>query len=148
MRLIDANALKKEIEKNVDIQDLYLLGHFFNFIDNTPTVELEQIKNELNNELNELKKTERPHGRWVCDDILHGKYHCSECRSDSINVQPFCAWCGADMRGKKKMKAILTDSEKFKKIKEIMEEWRNDTTTFSGDYMNKIDDILNANRPY
>lgn len=50
----------------------------------------------------DLMKFLRPKGKWICDDILHCKYHCSECRNDGINIQPFCAWCGADMRGDKK----------------------------------------------
>lgn len=37
----------------------------------------------------------------------------------------------------------MTDSEKIKKIEEILEQWRTDTETFSDAYMNEIDDIVN-----
>ena len=40
----------------------------------------------------------RPKGKWLCEDILHNLYYCSECRNCGIPYQPFCAWCGADMR--------------------------------------------------
>ncbi len=38
MRLGDLDALKKEIERTFDMQDLYLPVHFLDLIDNAPTV--------------------------------------------------------------------------------------------------------------
>ena len=79
MRLIDATLLKKQF---IHSEQAYLsVDKICKWIDEAPT--------------------ERKKAKWICDDILHCKYHCSECRSDGINIQPFCAWCGSEMRGNK-----------------------------------------------
>lgn len=42
---------------------------------------------------------ERPQGRWITEDELHCLCYCSECRSNGNRHQPFCGWCGAQMKG-------------------------------------------------
>ena len=43
----------------------------------------------------------RPQGEWIKN--IDGNYECSEChvviRGEDKPIYPFCAWCGADMRG-------------------------------------------------
>ena len=43
----------------------------------------------------------RPKAEWIKN--IDGDYECSEChvaiRGDGKPIYPFCAWCGADMRG-------------------------------------------------
>jgi len=60
MRLIDADKLRKQFAGEEHYWALKIMG----IIDNAPTVELKRVKNELNNELNEL----RPQGEWVPAD--------------------------------------------------------------------------------
>lgn len=36
----------------------------------------------------------------------------------------------------------MNDTEKIEKIKELLEQWRYDSDSWSDDYMNKIDDIV------
>lgn len=69
------------------LKNTILLGNYdtrskiLSAIDNAPTV------------------LERPQGHWICEDVLHCLYYCSNCRTNGEHIQPFCAWCGADMRG-------------------------------------------------
>ena len=45
------------------------------------------------------KQNERPQGHWIVESELKCLYYCSNCRSNGNRNQPFCGWCGADMRG-------------------------------------------------
>ena len=47
------------------------------------------------------KQNERPQGHWIVESELKCLYYCSNCRSNGNRNQPFCGWCGADMRGEK-----------------------------------------------
>lgn len=78
MRLIDADALKKALKNGCEncldantnwCERCCPHNDFEDLIDNAPTVELKRVKNELNNELNELK-SERPQkeiGSFECN---------------------------------------------------------------------------------
>lgn len=52
------------------------------------------------NELRKIPPADRPHGKWIRDDI--GTLICSECkrprRDSRIGHTNFCNSCGADMR--------------------------------------------------
>ena len=48
------------------------------------------------------KQNERPQGHWIVESELKCLYYCSNCRSNGNRNQPFCGWCGADMRGEVK----------------------------------------------
>ena len=126
--LIDANALKKNIEQWF-VKDKYYTNRVrntipkievFDVIDNTPTVEhkpfakivideekmkeyVEQAKAEILSEY----KIERPKGEWISDGYGHF-YKCSICGRE-IETEafenpewnyPFCH-CGAEMRKEK-----------------------------------------------
>ena len=97
--LISRSALKEKfdeyIKANPNVSGVFELGKFI--IDNAPKVELERVKNELNNELNELKP-EKPQGEWKISIL---SYKCSVCEGLSIYNFNFCPNCGADMRGEK-----------------------------------------------
>lgn len=88
MRLIDADALKRELE-------FWVLSGFYRHIllehiDNAPTVE-------------------RPKGKWIKEDKPWGGFGdsvlvntCSECGESFVyhgNNPKYCPECGADMRG-------------------------------------------------
>ena len=130
MRLIDADTLsafvgdlrstlhkeqstfKAMTEIEFNTRD-YMLLNFQYTIDNAPTVDVEQIKSELNPTVTcwydfdrgyekgyeKAKKEleERPQGEWQ----LHGMiYYCSECGHEcGESGDNFCGNCGADMRG-------------------------------------------------
>lgn len=91
MRLIDADKVKIDSRKHcIDCKmngtkhcKTCVINLICDRMDLQPTVE------------------ERPHGKWICEDVLHCLYYCSECRNNGEHIQPFCAWCGADMRGDK-----------------------------------------------
>lgn len=66
-----------------------------------PYYVFEQVKREntIKNVLNRIdfairNGVERPHGTWG----VYGAT-CSKCGKESDYRTPFCAWCGADMRG-------------------------------------------------
>lgn len=80
MRLIDADALKEQLEPF-----RYSICGFegvLALIDNAPTVETEQ--------------KERPQGEWKLDSI--GAY-CSECKTHPDYTTNYCGNCGAQMKG-------------------------------------------------
>lgn len=106
MRLIDADALIKQIEKNIcepckkrkeDYNGVRCracqYGDEMDDIEDAPTIE------------------ERKNGRWILnenqrkEDVACGNYLyiCSKCGKSDIHAKtqevPFCWWCGADMRG-------------------------------------------------
>ena len=92
VRLIDANALRKDIHTSYS-DDLGILEH----IDNAPTVDAQLVK----------------HGRWIevrrhmdADGCIVTDYKCSECgfmlrdtNPDDRDSEFYCYHCGADMRG-------------------------------------------------
>lgn len=47
-------------------------------------------------------EAERLQGKWIIESELRCLYYCSNCRNYGYRHQPFCGWCGADMRGDKK----------------------------------------------
>ena len=103
VRLIDANALKQEIRKQIVTPksklDVFTIKEVFKTIDNAPTVEqkyYERIIAQINPVIEE-----RPQGEWIEDD--NHNIVCPfcggirrDCRIDHIN---FCNRCGAKMRG-------------------------------------------------
>jgi hypothetical protein len=104
MRLGDLDALKEALKSGCEwcadantnwCEHCCKINDFEDLIDDAPTVELKRVKNELNNELNEL----RPQGEWE----LHGMiYYCSKCGHEcGESGDNFCGNCGADMRGDK-----------------------------------------------
>ena len=115
IRLINANALKKDIEENSIIlggADAIEVACAKALIDNAPTIPNEWSKgyHEGFQTCTQLDKAlyERPQGKWLFKDLHNGKtwYECSICRrkihiGDKVELAdfPFCH-CGADMRGK------------------------------------------------
>lgn len=107
MRLIDADALKEEVNKKK------VVGRFNTLllIDNAPTVELNEsvIQEVLNKRCmtavaNEYLITlhgQQPQGEWIRRKM--NWYICSNCnyKTDSIGETffNFCPNCGADMKG-------------------------------------------------
>lgn len=84
MRLIDANALKKDLsEFNYDMA--------LRIVDTQPTIEAEPVR----------------HGRWIVHTTWHGMFglinsECSECKFDrngDLSSWQFCPHCGAKMDG-------------------------------------------------
>jgi len=94
-RLIDADKLNDyayEVYQcnGVELETIMVVP--LSAINNAPTVDLKRVKNELNNELNEL----RPQGEWG----KHGECpFCSYIRQ--WEDDNFCGNCGADMRSDK-----------------------------------------------
>ncbi len=89
MRLIDADAILKKMRSSMDMQELYLPTHFFDFvIEEMPTIETKPVK----------------HGKWI---IKHNLISCSNCRKsnwdivfkDTLDGFDFCPKCGARMDG-------------------------------------------------
>lgn len=122
MRLIDADALKKTVESELE-NDGYGIWRFTEIIDNAPTIE-PRIEYGTHGQpyrlfmsggqvvpdtLQGRKYEERPQGKWYKNGqsfITPNKflsYCCSICHSDldeHIQIEPnFCPNCGADMRG-------------------------------------------------
>lgn len=98
MRLIDADALKEDIEQqcallrlmkdNEELTQISMVleSGFIAQIDKMPTIE------------------ERKKGKWISLDDFRGKYNtygykCSECGEHSEYEEKYCPNCGADMRG-------------------------------------------------
>ena len=89
MRLIDADALKKQFPENIGVGLWHFTG-VWAVIANAPTIEAEPVR----------------HGRWVSDeaDIL---FHCSVCETqistswdyDCDEMWNYCPHCGARMDG-------------------------------------------------
>ena len=86
IRLIDANALKAEVNKK------NVVGRFNTLvlIDNAPTVERTQSK---------WKKIGEEYYNWSNHDVIKC-LHCGYVKRTACEVYPhFCEDCGADMRG-------------------------------------------------
>lgn len=80
------------------------------FINNAPTVEpktklvanvtfdkeqMEELVEKAKADI--LEQIERPQGEWR---VYEGVITCEKCGEETEEMTPFCAWCGADMRGK------------------------------------------------
>ena len=89
MRLIDADALRKEVRELPN--------------ENTDFIYLDLVDREVVQALiSEAPTVERPHGEWI---VIHNalgktKYKCSQCQHyvRSGDDKNFCPNCGADMR--------------------------------------------------
>ena len=101
-RLIDANALKEEVNKK------QVVGRFnvLNLIDSAPTVEYPFYAEAYQTGYEE-GKNDRPKGKWKVNN--YGNVYCSNCgimalckefmADDFREVKTdYCAFCGADMR--------------------------------------------------
>lgn len=105
--LINREALKKAIE---EYKYCGFYDKLIEIIDNAPTLEAyteEDMKRTIKENFDigyEMAKNkyERPQGEWIIESELRCLYYCSNCRSYGYRHQPFCGWCGADMRGDKK----------------------------------------------
>lgn len=49
-----------------------------------------------------LPYEERPYGEWIekQETPTSISYYCSNCEHIGLGFENFCAWCGAEMRGK------------------------------------------------
>ena len=112
MRLIDADALKKAIEKyrpQSKVKSLFLDGEHCMFMDciseinNAPTI---IWCNQTSDGLPLFDLRERPQGEWVKADSLYDTVVCNKCggirRDNRIDHIAFCNKCGAEMRGEDK----------------------------------------------
>ena len=102
MRLIDADALKKQFE------ELHLHPDLIELIDHAPTVAKDYdtgYQDGLEDELNDI----RPQGEWLTFSTNHSIIQCSECTAllnnlradifkDKIGKMNFCPNCGAKMQ--------------------------------------------------
>lgn len=94
MRLIDADALKKELCDTCgvcDIRKRRINCQVIEIINNMPTIETNPVV----------------HGKWNCVNEDENVYMCSACGYEYIlidgtlqdNEMNYCCRCGADMRG-------------------------------------------------
>ena len=125
MRLIDADELKKAIDKEFEKADLTdyeacscVCEIYDKCIDNAPTVavdeEIERQREELYQSCKKLFDTarmlgvERPQGEWVCTfhssfpQYESSEYRCSICNGVGGKLDKFCPNCGAQMKGELK----------------------------------------------
>lgn len=86
--LIDRDALKDYIKNLWDMQDAYLPCHFFDAMDDMPTVDAEPVR----------------HGHWKPSENHPPYYTCSECENCYIDKEwakdgkwIYCPSCGAKM---------------------------------------------------
>lgn len=89
MRLIDADALMKELDREVELADDWKTAHeIANVVKYFPTIEPQRMR-----------------GRWIEDGYNDEKAVCDQCGEPCatyIMGEPrdkYCKWCGADMRG-------------------------------------------------
>lgn len=100
MRLIDADALKKEFDDKC-AYECAICKYAKDFapcklIDNTPTVEQEcYITGAQWDQF--MKEHKRPRGEWTTVKGIEGTYYCSECDGDIDWKSRYCPWCGAKM---------------------------------------------------
>ena len=95
MRLIDADALKEAIKKELPAMSNWGEHFIPMLIDNAPTVAEDYdtgYQDGVEDGLNDI----RPHGKWITIDVFVVK--CSVCGVESF-ATPFCPRCGADMGG-------------------------------------------------
>ena len=86
MRPIDADALKANCDIIVGNTTIGRRDYvMFHEIDSAPTIDVMSVV----------------HGEWIKN--ADGNYECSEChvaiRGEDKPIYPFCAWCGAKMKG-------------------------------------------------
>ena len=121
MRLIDAEALKKAMDKKaLDLANggMIFIESIKHTIDNAPTVEPEITEEQAIDTLHKTgwliihdkEMSERPQGEWI-EVEKQGKTGdgriftytvvvCSECGEQfDLEGEKFCPHCGADMRG-------------------------------------------------
>ena len=110
MRLIDADALKKELDEQMNFEE-NCRDSVFDIIDNAPTVDLWEMRQEATE--NALKKAEvlyeRPQGEWITvhfeanelnapEKSMFDFVKCPFCETIHQGRHNFCSRCGADMR--------------------------------------------------
>ena len=112
MRLIDADELKKAIDKEFEKADLSeyeacscVCEIYDKCIDNAPTVTPDKIQALMSDYLVYRCEPERPHGEWIkwnfktFGALGDWEYKCSNCEKVYGGEYNFCPNCGADMRG-------------------------------------------------
>ena len=105
IRLIDANALKENLLKNLRCDTCYKV-QLINLIDNAPTLNLEKTSfmKGYNYGCDDGKRFyERPHGEWLIDGHhircnRCNEYICNTDREGNKIPDNFCPNCGADMK--------------------------------------------------
>ena len=106
MRLIDGDALKERYESH---RNLYCKNRIeFKLLSEKDKARVDELDNCIADILNAPTIEERKKGKWIDEGFYadgHGAHalRCSECGGHIIeyDADPFCKWCGADMRGKK-----------------------------------------------
>ena len=107
MRLGDLDALKAKLNEIFDTVEVVLFDDIIATIDNAPTVDLWQLRQEATE--NALKKAgvlyKRPQGEWIRTGSLgngNAHYECSECHYGDEHAEsqevPYCWHCGASMK--------------------------------------------------
>ena len=112
--LISREALKKALKSSCDLcndkntnwcEHCCPLNDFEDLIDNAPTVEVDEMTQDLINKVNvniglaKPIKDERPQGEWlVKSNGTTNYYACDKCGSAGDIQDKFCRECGADMR--------------------------------------------------
>lgn len=114
MRLIDADALIKELEREVDLADDWKTAHeIANVVKHFPTIEPEQLDEldfvQSHERIPVKLEPERKKGKWINEGVYgEGHSQCSiRCSNPLCNFHyigyiddyDFCPNCGADMRG-------------------------------------------------
>lgn len=103
---ISREALKKAVINNFDNLQAYFTKDFIEEIDNAPTVDIWQLRQEATE--NALKKAEvlygRPQGEWLYKKPNGKTYSdfvfCSVChKHGGFYKTNFCPNCGAKMKG-------------------------------------------------
>lgn len=109
MRLIDADALKKEVEsimsETMDMSfQIYAQG-FCTTIDNAPTIDACPYYHHEPTGEPFCEKDDRRHGEWLelndPDATLENYYVCNQCGRMSNYNSNFCPNCGAKMDGER-----------------------------------------------
>ena len=104
MRLIDADALKREQMKAFDCENATKYGnknakqqeHSYS------TIMLYEVSDIIEDTIDNAPTVEeRPHGKWIYHKDWYRDeecpWECSECGTCSDNNMNFCGECGADM---------------------------------------------------
>ena len=90
MRLIDADAFKKQLEESYEYTEL---SEVVEMLDNAPTVESDYEWGYSEG----VHDTERPQGEWIEDS---GNIACSQCHTIWLYRRTdFCPNCGERMKG-------------------------------------------------
>ena len=103
MRTIDAEALKKALDEQMNFEE-NCRDSVFDIIDDAPTVE-QNWKFYYDHGYKQAERDlKRPQGEWEFDSEYtefgnpYGTYKCSCCGGHSSDKYPYCFWCGAEMR--------------------------------------------------